>query len=776
MKKLFLLFTVILFLSGCSSETGNNSLLTTDEGVPVSSRGREYKGLEKADWSHAFLFGDTLYYAQSVMGEETGWKVFACSREGQAKEIARFDSPKQHFINFAVDREGSLYYLYMDETQNSIYLQKNTSDGSLIYLTDAGSLEEMGLLEEDTDAQMVSESGRKWYDITEMEATEKGQVCLYSRSHNTIFLFDSDAGYLSTINTIHPGENVTSLGLVNAGENGICFFFYQAEDHTLHFQKLDWQNRSLQNAVSHSLVDDGAGAGLDPADLPLWVMVNSGYDYGILIYARDTLWQYDPVGDELFILLGGAEPYVDLSGDIVKYITLLDNNRIFAVVLETFDDTFRQIEIKPEYEVPELRTVTIGNTDNTGNIEWLRNTIYKYNKNNQNNILVELKTYTQDGLFMDLLKGEGPDILDLRRLPWDSLASKGILEDLSPYMERSRVLQEEDLHPGVVRNYYYDDKMLFIFPSFHLKTLVVSVNDFALDSGWTIEELLDLAEANPALPVVSNFHKDKTLFLIQFLLAADMDSFIDWKKQECNFDSDRFISILERVDRLKFDDTSISGTDINEVYYTNQERFFNQEYLLDIRIFSLPINAYVLLKSQLENVGSIVSYPVRDKIPYFIMDTTNLFSINSASDNKEEAWFFLEYLLSEEYQSKTYSGISDFPVHRDIFEEQIKISFRDLPESKPYTGPVPPADEEIHARSEEKRNILRETEVTDADIEDLKFMIDHAYLDSSVIHVLGSDAWITIFIEEAAAFFAGDRSAEETARIIQGRVTLMLYE
>ena len=61
---------------------------------------------------------------------------------------------------------------------------------------------------------------------------------------------------------------------------------------------------------------------------------------------------------------------------------------------------------------------------------------------------------------------------------------------------------------------------------------------------------------------------------------------------------------------------------------------------------------------------------------------------------------------------------------------------------------------------------------TEEDKESLLYILDHA----SPPTVLQGGAFWAILNEELGAFFAGDKTAEETARIIQNRVTTYLKE
>jgi len=775
MKKLFILLTAIICLSSCGS-SGSDSVDASNDSnssVHVASPGSEYEG---ADMFHSRLIGETLYYIERTSGEGgegVKTKVIAWSREGERKEIAIFISPKQSFIHFTGDEGGNLYFLYTDEASNRIYLQKKASDGSLIYLADAGSYEEIGLLEADAGEEEEFEARQQLYSIMDGAADRQGQVCFYDAYHNILFLFDEGGTFLGTLEP--GGMGGYDSGVVNAGEGGI--YAYRIEDGKMLYQKLDWENKVLERISTLELEEDALESEAyegstsitysysGDTTLPLFSQgrfsIMDGYDQGFLISSSDTLWRYDLAEEKLVSLLHWTDPYIGLSGDYVEHISILDDERVFTVALSSLDHTYRQIwiEIKPEEEVPVMQTITLGIVVTVQSLtESTQKLILDYNSRAQDQ-QIEIKYYSLDELYMALLKGEGPDLLELSLVHSELFGDKGICEDLSPYMDGSTLVQEEDLIPSIIRNSSYNGKLIYIIPEFSVKMLAVAEKDMALDKGWTPEEVLDLAEANPDISLEQS--NVKGTILLGLLLYADIDSFIDWEKKECYFDSERFISLLERVENLKAEEYNM-----NDDY--KHERFLEREYLITRSISIDSIDRYAGYREALEGFGSIMGYPTHDKIPHFILSTPVLYSINSASQNKEGAWSFLEFLLSEEYQTKKFNDSSrGFSPRKDLFEKRVNNSYLEL---NPDAG---------YFKNKYQNPLTWESgigypEVTDADKDAVRFIVDNAYLINSDVYI--NNAYHSIIVEEVDALIAGDKSAEEAARIIQSRISLMVKE
>lgn len=783
MKKLIALIFFVICFSGCSdtgpvndSEDGSGVI---DGGIAVSAFGNEYTGFEDMYYTH--LHGETLYYIQSIRQEGNqidSKKVFRWPKDGQSEEVASFPYPQQNLICYTVDENGSIYYLYSDMTGDyrdyRFSLRKNAPDGSLVYCVEAGTLEEMGILGPEAGEEEQIEEIRKWVSINNGTASVQGQVCFYSSSTKVMFMFDSNGSFLCDISSEQEVAGYNT-GLVNAGEVGI--FLYRIEDSDLLYQKLDWENRSIGKASRVALEEgsdsqypvSGSSSNSSYAYGPFRFSVLDGYAGGFLISSIDTLWDYDPVEETLVRLLGWSEPYVNLSGDYVEHVTLLEDNMLFVIALDPSDNSYKQImvETKPGDEVPERQTITLGIV-RVSNPDSLQKTINEFNKLNPE-LQVEIQVFkNQDELNMVLLKKEGPDLLEMNRASRDVLANKGVLEDMSPYLSDSTAVRKEDLLPSVLRTCYYQGELLFIIPDFAIHVLAAAEEGVGRNYGWSPEDVLDFAERNPDIPVLDSTSYNRW-FLLADLLRADMDSYIEWEERKCYFDSDRFISLLERVNKLKVDEFAPTRHDVDGIALT-RERFLNKEYLL----MNTPLSRmedYVYMKEALEGNGSIIGYPVQDRSPHFLMNCEYIFGMNSASKNKESAWLFLEYLLSKEYQSRYIEERpSGFPVRKDIFEEMLLYSLLDR---------YPP---DIHTHvSDFNTFTFTETdyfpEVTGEDKEAIRYIVDNSYLDLVGYGGNGGTVnYMDIIAEEVSAFFAGDKTAKEAADIIQSRIMIYINE
>ncbi|HCJ56480.1 MAG TPA: hypothetical protein DHV55_03165, partial [Clostridiaceae bacterium] len=119
-------------------------------------------------------------------------------------------------------------------------------------------------------------------------------------------------------------------------------------------------------------------------------------------------------------------------------------------------------------------------------------------------------------------------------------------------------------------------------------------------------------------------------------------------------------------------------------------------------------------------------------------------SINSRSQNKEEAWEFVKYLLSEDIQF--YLSENNFAVNRKADERRVAAFAEEL----------------------EKYNLLGDDNIEA--INDIKNS-----LNKNAALGVPDELFNTIW-EEVKAYLCGSGSAEETAKVIQNKVELYLNE
>lgn len=147
-------------------------------------------------------------------------------------------------------------------------------------------------------------------------------------------------------------------------------------------------------------------------------------------------------------------------------------------------------------------------------------------------------------LLTEIMAGNVPDILCVSSdLPYRRLAAKGLLADLTPYIEADRELKLDDFFPNVISALTVDGKLCAACSSFGVQTVAGAASVVGDTSGWTYDDYFAALEKMPEGCEGFDFGVDKSNMLM-VCTALDMDNLVDWSTGECRFDSEDFIKML----------------------------------------------------------------------------------------------------------------------------------------------------------------------------------------------------------------------------------------
>lgn len=751
---------LMLEMAGCgdSGETDSEEskeIVLTGEMVPVANCQEirfDLNSLNNYEWQ-----GDHLIYLDSVWDKERDMStgtLYQVNLDGTGAPEAVYTGISEDcsILEFVLGEDGFFYVLERKREEDgtgTLYLRKTDSDFQEIYLR----------VIEDKDLQQATDS---FGFFSDMYTDGKGNILLTDYDGQGYF-FDADGSYIG--NDI---IGVTQGGMINAGEQGMFFVQQDWSGSGMNylFQKVDFatgrfgneENRDL-SAARQSHTENGT--------------VLSGHDLGILISMENGLWSYDYDTGECTKLLDWQS--MGVNGSNILEIRLLEQG--FPVeklggytepltgstegvaqlgiipeispVLEAFSyNPFRSGGDEPEIVsigyldrgyVPERQTITIGmayvSTIRLGQL------VRSFNRSNMEYEVV-IKSYEDiDAFTNDLLfnPSEMADMLELGWIDKDMLEEKGLLEDLRPYIKESDVVGEDDLMEVVLEACESDGKLTSMMVSFSVNSLGTTAETVPRD-GWTYDQLFQLVGDYPDSKLL-NVYSPRAVWA---LLSHTMGTYIDWEKRECHYDSPEFIHLLENIRSLSYPENQ----EVQRVFYSDEEtrKFLNREYLLTYNHYYSPYD-YSRMYTQYKDKAWDVGFPTRDGELCFLLNPMMQFSIYSNSPNKDGAWAFLEFVLSEEEQNWYGSEFGGFPVRKDAFEAYL---------TRPYDAVHKMADDYTSEETVEK---LREV---------MAHLYVQQYTESGEIS--------RIIDEETQAFFAGDKTVEQCVEIIQNRVQLYLDE
>ena len=368
----------------------------------------------------------------------------------------------------------------------------------------------------------------------------------------------------------------------------------------------------------------------------------------------------------------------------------------------------------------------------------------------------------------EILAGNSPDVFALsnfnRRSEW---ISSGMFTDLYKLMEQDEQFDASAFFPNLLTEFESGGKLYELVSRFYIKT-IMSKREFVPYDGWTAGEFIDFAASLPEDAYLFDYSMPGDMF--DFLLSGSMDSLIDYEKGSCNFDSDEFRKILEFAynnnDEWSYA-SSLSGDELMD-YNQDRNKPYREGKILLNDCYIHDIGNYL---SELVGMGAedavFVGYPA-DHGNGSVLYPTESYAISEKSPVKAGAWEFVKFIVgsddSDLYRSWGFSSmISRFDAEAEQMLDQ-HFFFQYNGGYSSWSG-----DREDNYLEDRTDGVLRD--VTTADIEAIETLIMGAQAgldtESKVLEIIG---------EEAEMYFAGDKTLDETAKVIQSRVGIYIAE
>jgi len=353
-------------------------------------------------------------------------------------------------------------------------------------------------------------------------------------------------------------------------------------------------------------------------------------------------------------------------------------------------------------------------------------------------------------LHTQLTAGKGPDILvDYS----SSYRNSALFVDLYPFIDNDDELDRSDFFPNVLNALEgTDGELKFVADRFMIQTMIGIAEDLAFIDSWTPQDLLVILDEFSHMQAPLGDYMDCAGFIFT-MIAFSGDEFIDWGQYKANLDSEEFIRILEVSRRLPNRNVNPDADSLDTSEFTKLRR---RDQLVSFALIYTPrrYQEFVVALGDIRVIGVPTSQGGSDIIvPY-----NEPLGITASSEHKEEAWSFVRRVLLSPYQAR-YAELSEvfwngFPLRIDLYEKVIAESMRTTANSGFVDGSL-------------SLGLMTQTET-----DDLRTIIENAkpvgqWLDNEIMrHVEG----------DINTFYAGGKTAEETARIIQNRVQTYLDE
>ena len=362
----------------------------------------------------------------------------------------------------------------------------------------------------------------------------------------------------------------------------------------------------------------------------------------------------------------------------------------------------------------------------------------------------------------EIMSGVIPDLFVTNAdMPVSKYIAQGVFMDLWPLIDSDPEIGREDLMTHFFDAWSEDGKLYQITDSFGISTLVGKESVVGSGITWTMDEFIAALDAQEEGTTIFGNYDTKESILTNFI-GRNAESFIDWKTMQCSFDSQEFIDYLKFANRFPM-----------EIDYEKIEFEYESEASM------LRSGKQMLYRTHLYSFGSVqwanevfaekanfIGYPTQGN-NNSCFEVSEALAISASCKNVDVAWSFIRTHLTEEHQTQEY--MYEFPTNKHSFDALVEKS-KEIEYYEDYeTGEqVPMPQMTIWYGDDEIKELYA---VTDAEVEIFMEIYNNCTNFSSYDNEINK-----LILQEATAFFNGQKTAEEAARLIQDRVSLYVME
>ena len=692
---------------------------------------------------------------------EQGTGIFS----GDGKLIRKIGGTMDTIYGVTVDDDGNIHLLYYhyeplvyDESMTAEEwneaISRNERDMRIEVLDPSGNTLKTILLD------VESEGWQPW--DASLKILEDGT---YSYSTNgMIYLIDQQG---------HQTRTLSDLGRSLKGD-----IIEKNGKHYVMSMVRDLENGDDYQIKEVDLKTGALGTGIEAGNLSVYGNITVTRD-GVFLNSYSGCFKYDIETQETQEVFNWNDTDVDRALMKDVQCTPKSENEILAVGHQSYQFDYpylihltraetnphagkKMIVIGGEHldkckDLQSFASIYSGNAENSSRIVFLDYTDGLRAEEGLGNI--------EQSIYFDTITGAGPDILVNM---YDSLAFRtdAIMEDMNQYFDGDSGIDRDDYFNNIFRACETDGKLYHIPVRFQLDGLVVNADYVHNNVGWTFEEF---EEASTKMPDQVSF-LEGVLYneLMKLMLGTSISQFVDYPNKKVDFQNEVMARILEMVR-----DFGVSQIPSDEGYYKMYKDFGTEgrlegdgdrtmekfmEGMLAIRLVDISsVYDVSAARSQCPGIDvSFLGYPAKEKTGMAVEPTLSI-GICAASKSKGLAWDFIKAFM--EYEIHNGYSEYDFSVNKAIFESDCQYIMRDRNDFYATFATTPKMVRYIaHPVAAE-------------DIDTVRDLVENTSISTG-----GDPVIFDILCEEAAAYFAGDRTVEEVLKNVQNRATLVVME
>lgn len=352
----------------------------------------------------------------------------------------------------------------------------------------------------------------------------------------------------------------------------------------------------------------------------------------------------------------------------------------------------------------------------------------------------------------EIVSGNGPDIIDYGMQFSISDIVGEYTENLLPYLEQETELE---LFDNILEAFYYEDKLYALPISFCISSYAGDKDVLENRTKWNITEMIECYSKNADSRVL--FPGEMKLAVLADMIYYNTNYYIDWENRDCKFDGEEFRKLLEFAN--SFPDTLNLDMD-----YSVKQSIENGEVMLyQVSITEL----YDICKAEYLFDGNevYIGYPVEGKSGTVAKNWGPMLAISFSCEHKDVAWEFIAGFLQEDYQKQIDWGL---PMNRTALLGMLETNREIEYELNEEGQEVPVVKWQLRFEGEDPVDFYNLSEEQGNKLLEL---IEGVELSNAIDLQLHS-----ILLEEARAYFAGDKTVEEAMEAMQSRATIFVSE
>ncbi len=718
--KIFLIISIAILISGCERQT----------------KGTETTQME---YTKQKITVDNNFKVETVTSDKNN--IYLLGTEKMKKNISILNNDGSINKNMKLDNiiSGDIADFYRGKNGYHILIKNNNEMEIFIIDNNGNKKKEIPL-------QTEKKETIPWTAVQQFD--ENGGV--YAANSEELFYFTKDGILKSKIKLNGIGFQIDSI-LIK--EESIFLTFFTANNEKLKIY--EYKKTAIKNSkFGEQLEPQYYNTEIIPyGNIQLVESNDNSYDFYIMdirnVYGYSLKTE---TVDEIFNWLS-----CDFNGMEIQQLLSKDSDAFFVISSENEQPEAFLLNKTANKENKE--TVVIATIAEESS---LIESVLDFNRKSKNIKLI-VNDYSQkeqpaEALNQDIITNHVPDIINFSNLNIENYAKKGILLELSEYLEQDKELSIDDFLPNILEACKIEGKLYFIPDFFSILFLAGNKQVIHERENWGMEEFYELYE---------NLEKQETVIaylgqegVLEYLCRSMMNQFINWNNATINFNNDSFKMLLKCSKKSALTETDgfkiMEQTQAGTVLLTN--------------VFMSYYKNYAFYNGVLDSM-EVIGWPSETGTGISaIVDHDMLLAITANSPHKKAAYEFLRTFWTYQYQKDAIlTKYKPFPTRKDVMEK--KLEYDAAEKSYIDDGITIPASRGSENRNGITVNYRAMTKQQEKTIRKLINNVDHINFSVS-----REEDIIKIIEEEAKNYFSGDKTMEDVIALIENRVKLYVNE